>query len=143
MFALYFIVAVIVTLTVLIYCSLVIFTYIRALDFNIELTGLSAFILPIMMFNIHLKLYNDLRLTDKKKANTSMKFLLLNYPVALTIILTMIVNKIVEKLTTEEVSYKKVSHPNRNVINQNSLRKSFSTLLQTGFYNQAFMKMNA
>lgn len=141
MLGIYFTSVTALILLVLFYFSIVTFTYIRALDFNLELTGVSAFILPIILLRVHFRLYRDFRLVDKKKANLSLKVLFLKYPVVLTIVLTMIVNRMAEKITTQEVEYKKVSSAKNNVMNRSRLRKSISNLFNTDLYGNAMKEM--
>lgn len=78
------------------YAVLVIYTFIRALDFKVRLRGLSSFKIPIDLILMHIKMYNELKRHDKKKAKKILIFVFTNYPVALTRLMVIICQEIAE-----------------------------------------------
>lgn len=78
------------------YITLVIYSFIRALDFKIRLRGFSSFKIPIDLIIMHIIMYFEFKKKDKKKARKVLFFIFTNYPVALSRLMVIICQEIAE-----------------------------------------------
>ncbi|MFR2911440.1 hypothetical protein ACUXGS_000713 [Staphylococcus hominis] len=113
------------------YLALVLFTYIRAMDFKVHLSGFLSFIIPIHLIIMHFQMYNDWKEKDKKKARQLLFFVFKKYPVALTRLMVIICHdiaeiKVLDDKEVEGINLKdsKISKDSNEVVNFKSIWKN-------------------
>lgn len=81
----------------LFYLSAVAFTAIRAYEYNVKFSVPTLFLIPLKLVGTHIKIYNDHKFSDRKRAIRMLLFIFKKYPVALAMFLTIVTTNIAEQ----------------------------------------------
>ncbi len=81
----------------LFYLSAVAFTAIRAYEYNVKFSVPTLFLIPLKLVGTHIKIYNDHKFSDRKRAFRMLLFIFKKYPVALAMFLTIVTTNIAEQ----------------------------------------------
>lgn len=87
----------VVSAIVLFYLSAVTFTAVRANEHNVKFSLPTLFLIPLILVGTHMKIYNEHKLSDRKKAFRMFLFIFKKYPVALAMFLTIITTNVAEQ----------------------------------------------